>query len=163
MKGSQRLVASVACTVSLSGCVLPLPHRDNLTPMTRGELHLNEVPLSDVPVRVSVGGTSCGEPYREAVTNQNGCFEIQPVKDFAWFIVVMGHSTYAWDVCVQRDGVWQVIHSDEQYTIQPGPTWPQILLCDSATEGGGSLICVYDGRFENSDEGTDLWRSTVCE
>ena len=131
-----------------------------------GELRSNGAPLSGQTVRVSVpdGVTPCGEPFKEAVTDTKGCFDVPPVKRFYWLMLVMAHSNFEWDVCVQDASGWQVTHSDRDYTLTSGPHWPPLVLCDLvSTEGGSRFECAYDQEFENSDDGRERWAASTCE
>ena len=122
----------------VEGCV-PWPHSTNLTPGVAGALLVEGNPKVGAPLRVVASdpegrGAPCEGKSHEFKTTSEGKFYGPPVRTFRFFLVVMGHTSFPWAVCVKQDSTWAPLYQDKTYTlIDTGPWFLVEMSCHDMT------------------------------
>lgn len=131
-----RLVLVPLCLL-LSGC-FPMPHKEAMTPLVKGNLLSAGKPVSGVAIRAVPlpSDRPCEGDHAEGRTDAAGAFVLKPVMHTRLFLHVMAHRVFEWNLCVQREGTWEVVNTSSDYTLaDSGPWWISEITCDLSGKG----------------------------
>lgn len=112
---------------------MPWPHAANVTPKVQGIITQAGRPLPDVSVRVAsgVGDDPCAGKGGETKTRVDGSFEIEPVTEVRFLVVMMGHAFIPWNLCYRDEAAWTLLASEKEYSlVDTGPIGVQVVACD---------------------------------
>lgn len=130
--------ALVALCLLLAAC-FPMPHEEALTPLVQGKLVLGNKPVAGVAVRAVPlpADRPCEEDYAEGRTDATGAFVLKPVQHTRLFLHPMAHRVFEWNLCVQREGGWEVVNTSSDYTLgDTEPYWISEITCDLSRRVG---------------------------
>ena len=128
---NMKKIAIVAISIILSGCILPYPHNNWKSPAVYGYVKDKDTGKPIAGVRVEVKG----DPSRSVITNADGFYELPPIKDFDWFVVICPGP------CDGMSGNFVVAVTYQGYTTEE----EEIMGCI------GHPDSVCNGRKENVD------------
>jgi hypothetical protein len=145
MSGSIKVALVLVVIATLPACFFP--HRAYRTPVIHGTMSVGARPVSALPLRVIAEPTteaSCtGTNLLETSTAADGRFQFCPMPDFQFFIHMMAHRTFRWNVCAKVNDEWTVVQRSSRYTlVDSGPYGIERIDCDVGT--GGSCTRVSD-------------------
>lgn len=149
--GRSRVICLVFACGFLSACI-PFPHKASLTPVVTGEIRAGDSPAAALPVRAVAqpGDGPCEGKHAEAVTDGQGAFVLRPVRELQFFhTIVMAHRFFEWNLCVHRNGAWEVVSSSRDYTLgDTGPWWISRITCDL----GNDPACKEEQDLDYTEE-----------
>ena len=152
-------VALSMAVLAMTGC-LPWPHRANLTPPILGELRGPDGPITGVGVRASTikKGDPCGPKFVESTTNDQGRFALPAVRYLNWWLVVMGHRHFEWNLCVHHEGAWTVAHHANDYTLgDTGPAWTLTVICEDVGADQLGFRCRDEHDWDAGPSAATSW------
>lgn len=138
----------------LSGC-FPMPHKEAVTPLVDGKLLSKDKPVGGVAVRAVPlpSDGPCEGDHAEGRTDATGAFVLKPVRHTRLFLHVMGHRMFQWNLCVQREGTWEVVNNSSDYTLaDSGPWWISEITCDLSRNGD---LCEEERNIDATQDEVD--------
>lgn len=155
MKLTDCVTAAFLAVVAF-GCV-PFPHQDRTTPFVQGVISKGESPVVGVPVMILPGDDeSCTGVGPEVTTNARGRFQFSPVMEYRFFVVLMGHSVFRWQVCAKPTDRWVLLSRGYDYTLQsPGPMGIVTLTCSIGE--ADAATCTESLDLEATPEKVEDW------
>jgi len=93
-----RTVVVTAVLVTVSAC-LPIPHRSDVSPLLRGQVidARTQSPVKDAKIRLY---NPRGELLAEERSDAQGRFEVKPVREWEYFVIITGDRVLSGDVTI---------------------------------------------------------------
>lgn len=135
--GTLKVLAGVPLCLLLSGC-FPMPHEEHVTPLVKGNAVSGGKPVAGIAFRAVPlpSDEPCEGNHSEGKTNVAGRFVLEPVRHTRLFLFMMAHRDYKWNLCMQREGKWGLVHTSSDYTlVDTGTRSLSEFTCDLSRAG----------------------------
>lgn len=125
------LILVILFSLAMSACV-PFPHSVTLVPQIEGKINASSVPIEGAKLYLSTTPkTPCSEESQPiAVTDQQGKFHIEPIKELRWIYVPMVApiSVSFYTLCVAHARSPSIAYREDVAPYRENP--PVVLSCD---------------------------------
>jgi len=100
----------------------------------------------------------------EADIRSDGSFVLCPSPDFQFFLFVMAHRRFEWNVCVEWHGRWHVLETQSLYTLSDsGPREIVEMKCQLGSSSRDTT-CTSEEKFDFTDaELREVLGATRCK